>query len=60
MMLTLGDDGRGFDVTESRAGHGLQNMKTRAERLGGTLDVRSAPGAGTTLTLRFKIPQSVG
>lgn len=60
LTIQLRDDGKGFDPAESRNGHGLQNMRTRAGRLGGTLNVESAPGAGTTLVLRFNIPQSAG
>jgi len=60
LTITLRDDGRGFQPAETRTGHGLQNMQRRAGRLGGTLAVESAPGAGTALTLRAKIPPSVG
>jgi signal transduction histidine kinase len=46
--LTVSDDGRGWSgrVHES----GLRNMRERAERRGGTLEIRSAPEEGTTLT----------
>jgi signal transduction histidine kinase len=60
LVMRLHDDGKGFDAAEIHGGHGLQNMKTRAGRLGGTLGVQSASGAGTALTLRFKIPQTAG
>ena len=53
VRLVVRDDGRGFDVSSSRdGGLGLRNMRVRAERLGGALDVRSAPGDGTTLEWR--------
>jgi two-component system, NarL family, sensor kinase len=53
-MLDLVDDGRGFDAaeaTQSRArGHfGLLALRGLVTDAGGRLDVRSAPGAGTTL-----------
>ena len=56
--LTVKDDGVGFDVSDpnlrkSNGGNGLLNMKVRAERLGGTLDIVSAPGSGTTLSFVF-------
>lgn len=60
LTIRLRDNGKGFDTTERRGGHGLQNMRTRAGRLGGIMEVKSEPGAGTELTLRFKIPQSAG
>ncbi len=44
------DDGRGFDPADPFPGHmGLQSMRERVERAGGTWEVKSAPGAGTTL-----------
>lgn len=49
----LEDDGRGFDVGHaSKNGHfGLGGMKERAELIGAYLNVESASGAGTRLTL---------
>jgi two-component system, NarL family, sensor kinase len=50
VRLVVEDDGRGFDasgVPEDR--HGLVGMRERAEMLGGTLEVRSSPGAGTRI-----------
>ncbi len=52
--LAIEDDGRGFDGAgpighEPRAGAGLLIMRERADALGATFHVRSAPGAGTTL-----------
>jgi signal transduction histidine kinase len=51
LELEVSDDGRGFDVAVARdARHrGLVNMRRRVERLGGTLDVTSRPGAGTRI-----------
>jgi signal transduction histidine kinase len=43
------DDGPGFSVPHVRSGRGLTNMRDRIQALGGTLDVRSAPGCGTTI-----------
>jgi signal transduction histidine kinase len=47
--LTVEDDGVGFDPSEdrSRDHQGLNNMRARAEGLGGVLDVHSAPARGT-------------
>jgi signal transduction histidine kinase len=44
------DDGAGFDPANSSYGTGLQGIADRLAALGGELEVRSAPGAGTTLT----------
>jgi signal transduction histidine kinase len=48
VVLRVSDDGRGLDgsVPES----GLRNMRERAERRGGTFDIASVAGAGTTVT----------
>lgn len=45
------DDGRGFDpaVAEEGDGFGLRGMAARLGQVGGRLDVRSSPGAGTTI-----------
>jgi signal transduction histidine kinase len=43
------DDGRGFDIATTTRGNGLTNMEDRLDALGGTLDISSAPGRGTTL-----------
>lgn len=52
VMLTIADNGRGFD-TETVAGDhmGVQLMRERAAMLGGVLAIASAPGAGTTVRL---------
>lgn len=58
LELTVRDDGRGFGAGEPEAavrrGHyGLVGMHERAERVGGSLDVESRPGGGTTVRLRI-------
>jgi len=52
--LRVSDDGHGFDpgVAKADGGLGLIGMAERARLVGGELDVRSAPGGGTTVTLR--------
>ncbi|MFG1927116.1 sensor histidine kinase [Cryptosporangium sp. NPDC048952] len=50
VTLTIDDDGAGFDVEAHPPGYGLPGMRSRVEQLGGTLTLRSAPGAGTTVT----------
>jgi len=54
LVLEVSDDGVGFDPAdpELRARRlGLTSMEERAQRLGGALEIRSAPGAGTTIRL---------
>jgi signal transduction histidine kinase len=50
--LRVSDDGSGFDPAARGSGLGLIGMAERARLVGGELDVRSAPGSGTTITLR--------
>jgi signal transduction histidine kinase len=46
--LKISDNGKGIEPQTTRPGGlGLQNMAERAERLGGTLKIQSAPGTGT-------------
>lgn len=52
LLLEVVDDGDGFDPTGPR-GLGLIVMRERAQSVGGTLWVDSAPGAGTRITLHL-------
>ena len=55
LRLSVSDDGVGFDPAHVRARHlGLTSMAERARAAGGTLDIDSAPGAGTTV--RLEVP----
>ena len=56
-VAQVADDGVGFDTQEvlgnyeSRGSLGMINMRERAELISGSLDLKSAPGQGTTITL---------
>jgi signal transduction histidine kinase len=54
VSLVIHDDGIGFDPATANGpqdGHfGLQGMRERIKRLGGRLDIKSAPGAGSIIT----------
>jgi signal transduction histidine kinase len=58
VTLIVVDNGRGFDPAAGPSqGHfGLQNLRSRAEELGGCLTVTSAPGAGATITVFIPAP----
>ena len=51
VMLRVNDDGTGFEISKPnhRIGHGLSNMKARAEGVGGGIEVISIRKQGTTL-----------
>lgn len=53
LVLSIEDDGAGFDPLRQR-GLGILGMQERVTRLGGTLQVDSAPGAG--VRLRVELP----
>ena len=51
VLLEIADDGCGFDPQNMTAalGHGLSNMRRRARKVGGDVDVESQPMEGTTI-----------
>lgn len=49
LTFEVTDDGAGFDPGKKAYGTGLQGMADRLHAHGGSLAVRSAPGAGTTI-----------
>ena len=55
LLFTVTDDGRGFDPATTPQGSGLQNMRDRLEALGGSVEVVSEPGRGTTVTGRIPV-----
>jgi len=55
LVFEIRDDGRGFDASTTSLGTGLQGIVDRVAAIGGTLDVRSSPGRGTTITGRIPI-----
>jgi two-component system sensor histidine kinase DegS len=66
IVITIHDEGQGFDekLVEARSmniesGRGFFNMYERTEYINGHLDVRSAPGQGTTVTLTIPVRSAV-
>lgn len=54
VILEISDNGIGFDpCRQTSCGYGLENMRKRAKRLGGTFDISSGPYKGTCLTTRL-------
>ena len=56
VLLEVQDNGRGFDPAKGSLGHGMLSMEDYVTALGGTLEVISAAGAGTTI--RASVPVS--
>jgi PAS domain S-box-containing protein len=59
-VLIVEDNGRGFDieqvkVSEAGRGLGLVGMRERAALVGGTVEVESRPGGGTTVFVRVPV-----
>ncbi|MFD3570967.1 sensor histidine kinase [Streptomyces sp. NPDC058667] len=64
VTLDVVDDGRGFEPASVRrpssdGGFGLPAMRSRAETLGGTFTVESAPGQGTAVAVSLPLPAGV-
>ena len=56
LLVEVTDNGCGFDVTTAARGAGLTNMEDRLDALGGTLQIESTPGVGTTLRATVPVP----
>jgi signal transduction histidine kinase len=56
LHVEITDDGQGFDVSTATRGAGLTNMEDRLDALGGSLQIESTPGVGTTLRATVPIP----
>ena len=55
LIVEIADDGTGFSPPEATSGHGLANMRTRTESLGGEFAVRSLAGEGTVVSARVPL-----
>jgi signal transduction histidine kinase len=57
LRIEIADDGSGIAAVP-RAGVGIDSMRARAAELGGTVEVRSQPGVGTTVCARLPLTAS--
>jgi signal transduction histidine kinase len=53
LTFEVSDDGSGFDTGRTSYGTGLRGMVDRVEAIGGALEIRSAPGTGTSVVGRI-------
>lgn len=58
LLMTIADNGRGFDVATAVPGCGLANMRQRMTSIGGALIVEGAPTSGTRIRFEVPIPRS--
>jgi PAS domain S-box-containing protein len=58
IVLLIKDDGKGFEVAKKKAGIGLENIKRRAQVLGGSVQIKSKPGQGCEMMVWLKSPLS--
>lgn len=54
-ILEIDDDGVGFDPATIRQGLGLDNLRRRAQRMGGEGKIDSVPGEGTLVSIRLPV-----
>ena len=55
LILTIRDDGRGFDMKNISPGHhGLEIMRERIKSISGNVEILSRPGKGTVITLTWR------
>ena len=54
-VLSLSDDGYGFDLQNHKSGNGMRNMESRAKKIGGNITWESSSGHGTKVVFVGKI-----
>lgn len=59
LILSISDDGNGFNTKRTKNGIGLHNIQYRAKECKGTVTVKSAKGEGTILIIKVPIDQKI-
>ncbi|MEM9649083.1 MAG: sensor histidine kinase, partial [Bacteroidota bacterium] len=54
LQLTIADDGVGFDSNKGKKGIGFRNLNSRVQKMGGTLQINSKKGKGTTVLVTLE------
>lgn len=57
LEVAVRDDGVGLDPERRQAGLGLRGIEERVRDLGGTVQIQSAAGSGTTVMIRLPLPR---
>lgn len=55
LKLMISDNGKGIDHANAKDGMGIRNISNRAESIGGTVNIDSEAGKGTTLTITMPL-----
>lgn len=55
LLLTVSDNGKGFNLKLADSGNGLGNMQKRAEALGGVISIKSSEESGTEISLEIPV-----
>lgn len=59
LILTVEDNGIGFDTTNIKTGMGLYNLRTRVSSLDGAFNMESRPGEGTSVNIEFDLSNNL-
>jgi len=54
-IVTIRDDGEGFDGESTAAGQGLRNIRARIASIGAKLALVTSPGAGTAIEVTLRL-----
>lgn len=57
LLLTIQDNGRGFQTAENKTGFGIQGMRERTAALGGQFKLESQLGAGCQIWVELPLPR---
>lgn len=55
LVIVVEDNGSGFDLKKNKSGHGMTNVNYRSRAIGGTVNIESAIGNGTLVTVRIAL-----
>lgn len=55
IILNIVDEGIGFEMDSKKSGIGFENIRRRTESMNGSLDIVSAPGKGTRVTVQVPV-----
>jgi len=54
ILITVSDDGKGFNPQATMMGNGIHNMQKRIQDIGGQFELVSNESQGTTIQIRLK------